>query len=350
VAAVGRTVGRRHGYRTSAISLEPGTGDRDLDSPSERLSVFTNLFAAGKTVTKLSEEATSRFANVTEGSLKDFQIHYNEAGAGEGEVVVLLHGSGAGASSWANFGGNLDAFVNAGFRTLLVDLPGWSKSDPIVVETGARNVINAAAVKGVLDHLGIDKAHLVGNSMGGMTALQFAVSYPLRVTKLVTMGGGAGGPNILTPMPTEGLKRLNELYVEPTRENLQRMLDIFVHDPSRLSNELIEMRYENMLRRPDHLENFAKTARINPGHQAIPEVSSNLAGIKIQTLAVWGNGDRFVPLEAGMRLLAIPNSRLHIFNQCGHWAQWEHAEEFNRLVIDFLSDGPVKRLAETATV
>ena len=283
----------------------------------------------------LSEEATSRFVTITEGPLTNIKIHYNDGG-GDGEIVVMLHGSGAGASSWANFSRNVDGFVEAGFRVLLIDLPGWGESDPIVIESGFRNVVNAAAVKGVLDALGIDTVHLVGNSMGGMTSLQFVVSHPARVKKLVTMGGGAGGPNILTPMPTEGIKRLNELYVEPTESNLNRMLDIFVHDTTRLTTELRELRYSNMMRHPEHLENFAKTARINPMHQAMPEVASNLAGIKAPVLIIWGSGDRFVPLEAGLRLLAIPNSRLHVFNQCGHWAQWEHAEAFNRLVIDFL--------------
>jgi 2-hydroxy-6-oxonona-2,4-dienedioate hydrolase len=287
------------------------------------------------TIAGLTEESSSNFVLIRQAPLQNFKIHYNDAG--QGEAVVMLHGSGAGATSWANFHGNVDAFVEAGFRVVLIDLPGWGKSDPIVVETGSRNVINAAAVKGVFDVLGLSKAYLVGNSMGGITALQFAASYPERVIKLVTMGGAAGGTNILTPMPTEGIKRLNELYIDPTRDNMDRMLEIFVHDPSRLTEALREMRYNNMLARRDHLENFAKTARVNPTHQLIPQVANNLAAIKVPVLAVWGAGDRFVPLEAGMRLLAIPDCRLHIFNRCGHWAQWEHADAFNRLVIDFLT-------------
>jgi 2-hydroxy-6-oxonona-2,4-dienedioate hydrolase len=289
-------------------------------------------------MTQTARQLESHFVSVTEGPLSNFKIHYHDEGDGDGEVVVMLHGSGAGASSWANFSGNVEDFLAAGFRVLLIDLPGWSKSDPIVIESGLRNVINAAAVKGVLDSLGIEKVHLVGNSMGGMTALQFVVSYPDRVIKLVTMGGGAGGANILTPMPTEGIKRLNELYVEPTQANLDRMLDIFVYDTGRLTKELRETRYQNMMNRPEHLENFASTARINPMHQAIPDVANNLASIQVPVLIIWGSGDRFVPLEAGMRLLAIPNSQLHVFGRCGHWAQWEHAAAFNRLVIDYLKN------------
>ncbi len=86
----------------------------------------------------LTEEGTSRFVTITEGPLTNFKIHYNDAGSGndQDQVVVMLHGSGLGASSWANFNGNVEAFVAAGFRVLLIDLPGWSKSDPIVIETG----------------------------------------------------------------------------------------------------------------------------------------------------------------------------------------------------------------------
>lgn len=248
---------------------------------------------------KLDEKATTRFVTVSEGPLDQFKIHYNEAGAGD--VVVMIHGSGPGATSWANFHSNADAFVEAGFRLMLIDMPGWGGSDPITVESGARNAVNAAAVKGALDALGIDKVYLVGNSMGGMTSLQFAVTYPDRVIKLVTMGGGAGGQNIVTPMPTEGLKRLNELYFTPTKENMERMLDIFVHDPSRLTDELREMRYRNIMSRRDHLENFAKSARVNPLQMAIPQVADNLASIKIPVLAIWGRDDRRRLQPAGNR-------------------------------------------------
>ena len=145
-------------------------------------------------MTTITRESTSRNVKVTEGPLKDFNIHYNDAGSGE--VVAMLHGSGPGASGWSNFHRNVDAFVQAGYRVLLIDSPGWSQSDPIVVEQGPRIVYNAAAIKGVLDALKIDKAHLIGNSMGGTTALQFALSYPERLGKMIVMGGGGVGPMI----------------------------------------------------------------------------------------------------------------------------------------------------------
>ena len=107
-----------------------------------------------------------RFATVTEGPLKNFRIHYQDFGTGE--AVVMMHGSGPGASGWSNLSRNVGPLVEAGYRVVLVDSPGWSPSDPILVEKGPRAVHNAAAVKGVLDELGVDQAHIVGNSMGGV--------------------------------------------------------------------------------------------------------------------------------------------------------------------------------------
>src|SRR6516225_13358 len=139
-----------------------------------------------------SEAATSKFVSVMENGA-ELRLHYNDAGEGK-ETVVMLHGSGPGASGWANFNRNVDAFVDAGYRVILLDCPGWGKSDSIVC-TGSRSDLNARMLKGVLDTLGIERAHLVGNSMGGHSAVAFALSYPERVGKLVLMGGGTGGPS-----------------------------------------------------------------------------------------------------------------------------------------------------------
>ncbi|MBA1932599.1 2-hydroxy-6-oxonona-2,4-dienedioate hydrolase, partial [Escherichia coli] len=95
-------------------------------------------------------------------------------------------------------------------------------------------------------------------------------------------------------------------------------------------------RLNNMLSRRDHLENFVKSLEANP--KQFPDFGPRLAEIKAQTLIVWGRNDRFVPMDAGLRLLSgIAGSELHIFRDCGHWAQWEHADAFNQLVLNFLA-------------
>lgn len=281
----------------------------------------------------LTEASGSKFVRINEGDL-ELNIHYNDCGQGA-ETVVMLHGSGPGASGWANFNRNIEPLVEAGYRVILMDCPGWSKSDSIVC-TGSRSDLNARALTGLLDVLGLERVHILGNSMGGHSAVAFALSNPQRVGKLVLMGGGTGGPSSFVPMPTEGIKLLQGLYREPTVENLKKMMNVFVFDTSDLTEELFQTRLDNMLTRRDHLDNFVESLAINP--KQFPDFGPRLGEIKAQTLVIWGRNDRFVPMDTGLRLIAgIPNSELHVFNSCGHWAQWEHADKFNRMVLDFLN-------------
>jgi len=283
--------------------------------------------------TKFTDAGTSKFVRVQEGEL-DLQLHYNDIGEGS-ETIIMLHGSGPGASGWANFNRNIDTFVDAGYRVIFMDCPGWSKSDP-VVSTGSRSNLNANALKGFVNALGLDRVHLVGNSMGGHTAVAFALDNPERVGKLVLMGGGTGGVSSFVPMPTEGIKLIGGVYRDPTLENLKKMMTVFVYDSSALTDDLIQGRLDNMLKQREHLENFVKSVEANP--KQFPDFGHRLSEIKAQTLVIWGRNDRFVPMDTGLRLIAgIPNSELHVFNACGHWAQWEHAEKFNRMVLDFLT-------------
>lgn len=173
--------------------------------------------------------------------------------------------------------------------------------------------------------------------MGGHSAVAFALANSARVGKLVLMGGGTGGPSQFVPMPTEGIKLLQGLYRDPTIENLKKMMAVFVFDSSSLTEELFQARLDNMLSRREHLDNFVKSMAANP--KQFPDQGARLSEITAPTLVIWGRDDRFVPMDLGLRLLwGMPNAELHIFNRCGHWAQWEHAAKFNRMVRDFLAD------------
>jgi 2-hydroxy-6-ketonona-2,4-dienedioate hydrolase (EC 3.7.1.-) len=93
-----------------------------------------------------TEAATSRFLNVEEGG-QTLRIHFNDCGQGD-ETVVMLHGSGPGATGWANFSRNIDPLVEAGYRVILLDCPGWGKSDTII-NSGSRSDLNARILKSV---------------------------------------------------------------------------------------------------------------------------------------------------------------------------------------------------------
>jgi 2-hydroxy-6-oxonona-2,4-dienedioate hydrolase len=284
-------------------------------------------------MSRFNEENTSHFVNIEDAG-RTLNIHYNDIGDGN-NVVVMLHGSGPGATGWANFNRNIDPLIDAGFRVLLINCPGWGKTDTVVCAE-SRSELNGRVVKAVIDQLGINKTSLLGNSMGGHSAVAFALANPDNVDKLVLMGGGTGGVSSFVPMPTEGIKLIGALYREPTLENLKRMMNVFVYDASDLTEDLMQARLTNLLARPDHLENFVKSLQAHP--KQFPDQSARLDEINAETLIVWGRNDRFVPVDTGYRLNAgILNSQLHVFNKCGHWAQWEHAEKFNRLVLDFLT-------------
>lgn len=282
----------------------------------------------------INEATSSRFARVSDGA-RTFNIHYHDLGSGP-ETVVMLHGSGPGASGWANFQRNIAPLVQVGYRVILMDCPGWSKSDPVVC-VESRSELNARVLTGLLQVLDIPRVHLVGNSMGGHSAVAFALAQPQRVGKLVLMGGGTGGVSPFVPMPTEGIKLLQALYRDPTIDNLRRMMAVFVFDASTLTEDLFQARLTNMLARREHLDNFVQSSMAYP--KQFPDVGHRLGEIRTPTLIVWGRDDRFVPLDVGVRLLAgLQQADLHVFNRCGHWVQWEHADKFNRMVLSFLSD------------
>jgi 2-hydroxy-6-oxonona-2,4-dienedioate hydrolase len=172
--------------------------------------------------------------------------------------------------------------------------------------------------------------------MGGHSAVAFALTWPERTGRLVLMGGGTGGVSSFAPMPTEGIKLISTVYRNPTMENLQRMMNVFVYDPSALTKELIEGRLANMLAQREHLDNFVRSSELHP--KQFPDVGPRLGEVAAPTLVIWGRDDRFVPLDVGLRLVAgLKDADLYVFSRCGHWAQWEHAEKFNRLVTEFLA-------------
>ena len=217
-------------------------------------------------VPAFTEESTSRLVRVRAGDL-DLQLHYNDIGTGD-QVVVMLHGSGPGASGWSNFNRNIEPLVARGYRVLLMDCPGWSKSDSILLDKGSRAELNARSLKGFLDALKIDKAHLVGNSMGAHSVVMFTLMFPERAGKIIMIGGGTGGPSPFSPGPLEGIKLIQRLYRNPTVENVHRMMEVFVYDTSNLTEALFKSRLDNMMARQDHLENFWKSFDINPRQYA----------------------------------------------------------------------------------
>lgn len=278
-------------------------------------------------------EETSRFVDTPRG-----RLHYNEAGSGH--PVILLHGSGAGATGWTNFSPNIGPLAQK-FRVIALDVPGWGLSvtnDPTVTPMVASGSL---AVLALMDALKIDKAALVGNSMGGMIALRCAETHNERLSHLVTMGSGLITiPTIFAPAGlSEGMKVLLQAYRDPSPENFRSLINVMVYDSSFATEDLFQARSKAAMANPEHLANFLKTFAHPGGIPVNGEPVAALSKIKTPSLFIHGRDDRVVSVEHSLRLLSIvPNSRLHVFNRCGHWAQIEHADEFNGLVANFLAN------------
>ena len=278
-------------------------------------------------VTTLDFEATSKYL---EG---DYRIHYHEAG--EGPALVLLHGSGPGVSGWSNFRGNFPVFAGQ-FRTVVMDMPGFGKSERPELDRAYPRVA-ADGLARLLDGIGIEKASLLGNSMGGYVALEFALAYPERVDRMVLMGPGGLAVNILGPDPSEGARRLGDFMMAPSKAAMEAWVDTMVANKAVVDDELIEERLANAMA-PGALEYaIAIFSSLGQHPEPVP-MWARLKAIKARTLITWGRDDRMLPVEgAFMGFRQLPNAELHIFSKCGHWAQVERKDEFERLVIEFLT-------------
>lgn len=276
---------------------------------------------------ELTYENTSRMVETASG-----RIHLNEAGPADAEPIIMLHGSGPGATGWSNFSKNIP-FLAEKYHVIAADMPGWGESDPV----GWQERNHPKAVADLMDALGIDKATLIGNSMGGGTTIRFGYEYPERVTRLITMGSSSGAGTLFGPAGlSEGLKVLQKGYREPSFAVMKELVDIMTFDSTFATDELIQARADVVASHPEHNKNFLDAV----GKRAVVELDhAKVRTIKAPTLLFHGRDDRVVHFEHSLRLTSlIDQSRLVLINQCGHWLQIEHADTFNRLVDEFVTN------------
>lgn len=260
---------------------------------------------------------------------------------GEGTPLVLMHGGGPGASALANYRDNLDAF--AGFQVILPDQPGFGGSyRPTEEDLAQRSIteITVDAMYQVLDALGVESFHLLGNSLGGAAAIAMAIAQPHRVTKLVLMAPG-GGWLPTGPTPTEGQKEMFRYFngEGPTVAKMKNFVRTMVANPRMFDDANIRARYDASLDESHiafyHLYNaaFAQRGGMDPLWKDLDEITAD-------TLLLWGRDDRTITLDgAWIMLKSIRRVQLHVFGGCGHWVQVEKKADFERLVTGFLRDG-----------
>lgn len=250
---------------------------------------------------------------------------------GSGQPVMLIHGSGPGVTAWANWRLVMPE-LSKNYRVIAPDMLGFGFTErPTNTQCNVDRWVNHAI--GILDALDIEQCDFVGNSFGGGIALALAIRHPKRVRRLILMGS-VGVTFTLTP----GLDAV--WGYSPSLSTMKGLLDIFAYDRSLVTDELAQLRYEASIR-PGFHEAFS-TMFPAPRQRWVDALASKEADIRAiqhETLIMHGREDQVIPLQTSQKLFEwIPKSQLHLFGQCGHWTQIEHAARFSTLVSDFLAE------------
>jgi len=281
---------------------------------SQPLDVWASKYAQGKFV-----------------ELDGRTTHYIEKG--EGKAVILLHGFFYDSYLWA---ANIDVLAEE-FRVYALDLWGFGYSTRELMDYGYQ--LYADQVLLFMDSLGIQRASLAGQSMGGGTAIMFCVKHRQRVNKLLLVDP-AGIPN---PLPLTGkffnLPRIGEFFLGLSTNAVRRknLGDLWIHNQELLT----ESYFENVTR-------FHKIKGTTEASLAIlrkeffdtlSDEIRRLGQEGVPILIVWGREDKAVPLRCGREMHRIlKGSRLEIIDDAGHVPNFERAEVFNELALDFLRE------------
>jgi 2-hydroxymuconate-semialdehyde hydrolase len=272
-----------------------------------------------------------------------YETYLSRAGEGNDEAILFLQGSGPGATGWSNWQFALPA-LGESYDCLAPDLIGYGNSDhPDDPPQGVAPWLDIWVDQQIelLDNLGLEKAHLVGNSMGGALALHLVHRHPERVDRVILMGT-MGPPHQIT----EKLDQLWGFYDDPSEERMAEAISWFVYDPDAVGGDLEGIAEERYPAAMDENVQRSFAAMFPPPRQkhvddlVLPDLA--FQSIDHPVLLVHGRDDEIIPLETSLYLLErLPNVQMHVFGQARHWTMIEHAAAFNQLVEDFLGGGKV---------
>ncbi|MFQ5873716.1 MAG: alpha/beta fold hydrolase [Dehalococcoidia bacterium] len=266
-------------------------------------------------------------------ALEDVALRYVTAGTGP--PVVLVHGLGNSVVSWRS---NIRP-LSQHFRVFALDLPGHGLSTHY---DGRYNLSFIGRFMGqFLDLLELSEVSLVGSSLGGLISMKTALELPDRVRSLVLVGSAGLGRELALFLRILSLPWIGAVITKPTRENTAWSLRRLMQDHSLITNELIDEvhRYRAV---PGGTKTMLSILRYGVdirGQKDKVIMHDRLAELGKPTLIVWGVQDRIIPVSHAYNALRrIKGSRLHIFEECGHWPQMEKSEDFNTLVTRFLQE------------
>ena len=264
-------------------------------------------------------------------TVEGHRVRYWEEGAGP--AIVFVHGLANSVITWRK---NVEALSHH-FRVIALDLPGHGLSDMPKVRFGLPE--GAAFVASFLDELAVDRAHLVGNSMGGAVALELALARPERAASLTLADSAGLGREIALVLRLGSLPLLGEYARRPTLKGVRNLVRWLVHDPALVDEDELPLRLAYLKREgsAQALLRFLRTGVGLFGQRPGTRRDASLASLSVPTLIFWGAQDPLFPIrQAEQAARAIPGATLHVFDACGHWPQYEHPDEFNRLLGGFV--------------
>jgi 2-hydroxy-6-oxonona-2,4-dienedioate hydrolase len=255
--------------------------------------------------------------------------------AGEGEPLILVHGAGGHIEAYAR---NIAALSKT-FRVIALDMLGHGYTDkpdyPYGIDRFSDHLV------GTMDALGLERAHVSGESLGGWVSAWTAAHHPERVERLIlnTPGNIANKPQVMKLVKESSLKAVREASPETVRARLAWLF----HDQSHVTDELVAIRYA-IYTQPGFERAMENILAVQEWEFREPYCWREewCSQITAQTLLLWTDHDPTGGLdEAEMLRGWIPGSRLHVIADAGHWPQWEQPEAFHRVHLDFLLRGAV---------
>ena len=250
--------------------------------------------------------------------------------SGAGTPLILMHGTG----------GHLEAFVRnvralaARYSVIAYDYPGHGWTTATDTDLEIDDYIDHLI--GLMDALGVQRAHLSGESLGGWVAVKFAARYPGRVDRLVL---NTPGGTMATPQVMERIRVLSQAAADdPSDERVRARLEWLMADPVSVTDELVAIR-RGVYSRPGFAESMRHILCLQD-----PEIrrrnlvtGDELAAVTAPTLVIWTSDDPSGPAKAGLDMAErIPTGEFRLIENAGHWPQWEQQEEFDRIVLEFL--------------
>lgn len=267
--------------------------------------------------------------------VRGFTVRYWKVGQ-SGSPLILIHGLGASAEIWMH---NIES-LSQNYTVYVPDVVGFGRSEK---PSGSFSPVDLMRFIGnFMDELGIGRAHLVGQSLGGGIALHTVLQFPEKVDKLVLVGSAGLGREVIYSLRLMSLPVIGELLSRPSRTGVKIFFSLAVKNRSVLTKDFLETYYQ-LFRLPGAQQFLLKTVRgivdIKGGkEEAILPITKNLHKITRPALIIWGKQDRVLPVQhAQFAHENLPNSKLYLFDSCGHVVNLERPQEFNRIVLEFLS-------------